>query len=98
MKSIQPVGQKILVEPINAKEEKLGNVVIAASANAEVAKGIVRGISQQFQSVYKLGDEVLFIAKAGISCIHQNKPHILLDAGSNLHSGDLLAIVTEVAE
>lgn len=97
MKKIIPVGQKILVEHINASEETLGSIVIAASTNAELAKGIVKGVSPFFKDVYKVGDTVLYIAKAGVSCISENKPHLLLDGGNgSSFQGDILAILEEV--
>jgi chaperonin GroES len=92
MSSIKPVGNKILVLPIEKKEEVIGAIIIPGTVNAQLQEGEVVAVSDQVKDLYKKGDIVLYAEKKGVAQLIKNKPHLWLDTEPNL--GEIYGIVT----
>jgi co-chaperonin GroES (HSP10) len=91
---IYPVGQKLLVEPLPAEEEKTdGGVIIAAVNNAEIGKAKILAVSPLLESVYQVGEIVLYFEKRALNVVNSNKSLQLIDGGEGLVQGDVLAIL-----
>jgi len=96
MLRIKPVGFKVLVEPIDKKEELTEKgIIIPGTANAELAYGVVIQSPDRYKDTYKPGDFILYNSKSGISIPHNNKPHLILDGATANSQGDIYAIVEE---
>jgi co-chaperonin GroES (HSP10) len=79
MSKIQPVGDKILVLPIEKKEEKMESGLIeAATANAELSRGKVVAVSDELQNIYSEGDMVLHPSRCGIGQYMNGAQHLWL--------------------
>ncbi len=98
MKTIYPVGQKVLVSPLPKREEKIGSVLISATANAELAEGLVIDAAPRYKELYQKGDMVLYVAKSGVGVIHHGKPALILDGGNDNNQGDIFSKVVEDGE
>lgn len=92
---LKPLGDRILVEPVEAKETKKGGIIIPDSAREKPTEGIVRalgtgktdekGQKQPFE--IKEGDRVLISKYGGTEVKLDDKDYKLLNAD------DILAIV-----
>lgn len=88
-----PVGNKLLVEPLPKKEEKINNIVIAESVNANLLEGKVAAVSKQIKDLYKVGDVVLYVEGKGVGQPIAGKYYVWLDADVNKE--EIYGIVTE---
>lgn len=77
---IQPVGQKILVLPLESKETKSGGgIIIPESVNtADLREAVVVEVSAELSNVYQEGDVVLYPSKAGLGQEYNGKLHLWL--------------------
>lgn len=76
--SIKPVGNKIIVFPLEKKEEKLGGIVIPGTANADLMEGEVLEVSDEISNKCKIGDVVLYPSKCGVGTVFNGKPSLWL--------------------
>jgi hypothetical protein len=84
----------LLVAPVIRQEEEV-NGVILPTVGADLSEGKVMAVSPFLDSIYSVGDTVLYYAKRGVGCLVGGKPHILLNGGNGLEQGDILAIINE---
>jgi len=92
MNKLQPLGFKIIVSPIAKEHEKTDGGVIGVENNFLTAQ--VVEFSDDFKSVYKKGDKVLYSTDAGNGTLYNGKPHLFLD-GRGAPIGDVWAKITE---
>lgn len=80
---IIPVGDKILVLPIEAKETKTsGGIVIPESVGvADLREAVVVEVSPDLAHKYTEGDHVLYPSKAGLGQEYKGKLHLWLREG-----------------
>lgn len=89
---LQPVGQKILVLPIQQKNYVTEtNIEIVEK---DLAKGEVVEVSEEYADLYKKGDIVVYSRHAGVSQQYNGKSCICLNA-KGAPEGDIWFIVTE---
>ena len=77
---IIPVGQKILVKPLEAKETKSsGGIIIPESvAVADLREAIVVEVSNELQDMYIPGQVVLYPSKSGLGQEYNGSLHLWL--------------------
>lgn len=77
---IIPVGQKVLVLPIEAKETKTsGGIVIPESVGvADLREAVVVEVSPDLAHKYTEGDHVLYPSKSGLGQEYNGKLHLWL--------------------
>lgn len=75
---IQPEGNRLIVNPMRKKEEKLKSLVIPETANAELSVGEV--IVASADTKYKPTEIVTFPAKAGLGQFINGNPCLWLSA------------------
>ena len=77
---IIPVGQKILVKPLEAKETKSsGGIIIPESvAVADLREAEVVEVSPDLAHKYSEGDHVLYPSKAGLGQEYKGSLHLWL--------------------
>jgi co-chaperonin GroES (HSP10) len=93
MTRISPLGNKVLVLPLERKEEIHNGIIHAESTYANLAHGKVVEVSPQLSHLYQVGDTVLYNSKAGIGQHYQGAFHLWL-----FHrdvDGDIWGTVTE---
>jgi co-chaperonin GroES (HSP10) len=73
---IIPEGDKIIVTPIQKKEEQVGSIIIPGTTNIDVAYGEVKAIGNEIAHKYKAGDKVIYQAKAGVGDLINGEPCI----------------------
>ena len=66
MKEIKPVGNKLLVTPIDKKEERLGELIIPGTVNADLSEGCVVAISDEISDKFAIGDIAIFPKNSGV--------------------------------
>lgn len=94
LKLIQPTGQKVIVLPLEKKEEKLDSLIIPETANSDLREGIVVEVGEAVTNQYKKGDTVLYPSGAGVGQYYKGKPHIWLDGGDDKTLSNIWGIVT----
>src|SRR5512136_835791 len=93
--NVKPLGDRVLVEPIEEKEVKKGGIIIPDSAKEKPQEGIVRAIGtgklddngKKVPFEVKVGDRVL-VSKYGGTEVRINDREYKL-----LNSDDVLAII-----
>lgn len=76
---IIPDGKKLLVLPIEAKDESVGEIVIPASvATADLSRAVVVEVGDGLAHKFKQGDIVLYASKAGQAQRYNGKWHLWL--------------------
>lgn len=80
---IQPVGTKLIVEPLPKKEEKINSIVIAENANAELREGKVIAVSKAISKLYNVGDIILYPERKGVGQPINGKFYLWLDSDIN---------------
>jgi co-chaperonin GroES (HSP10) len=89
---IIPEGRKILVLPIEAKEEQVESIVIPASvAVANLSDAEVIEVSPELEKKYKRGDIISYPSNAGLGQLYNGKWHLWLRE----ELGEIWAIVKE---
>lgn len=71
MKSIQPIGENLIIFPLSV-EETFGDSKIV-TAGKQLAYGEIQAVSEELKGVYKVGDKVIFAAGAGITQQYNKK-------------------------
>ena len=94
-KIVAPTGQKLLVLPLDKKEEKLGSLIIPETANAKLQEGIVEAVGEAVSHLYKQGDKILFTENSGVGYIYKGKAHLWLDGGDEKTQTQIWGIVTK---
>ncbi len=92
--NLQPLDDRVLVEPIE-EEEKVGSLVIPDTAKEKPMMGFVRAMGYDFdlkegkplKELLKVGDKVLFGKYAGQEIKIGGKKHLVISRS------DLLAVV-----
>jgi co-chaperonin GroES (HSP10) len=93
MNKIVPIGNKVLVLPLEKKEEIHNGIIHTAVSYADLGHGKVVEVSPQLAHLYQVGDTVLYNGKAGIGQHYKGKLHLWL-----FHrdvDGDIWGTVTE---
>lgn len=94
--NVKPLGDRVLVEPVEEKEVKKGGIIIPDTAKEKPQEGIVRALGtgrldddgKRIPFEVKVGDRVLFSKYGGTEIKIDDKEYKLLS------SDDLLAILT----
>ena len=92
---LKPLGDRVLVEPVEEKEVKKGGIIIPDSAKEKPTEGIVRALGsgktddsgKKVPFEVKVGDRVLVSKYGGTEVKLDNKEYKLLN------SDDILAII-----
>jgi chaperonin GroES len=93
--NVKPLGDRVLVEPVEEKEVKKGGIIIPDSAKEKPTEAIVRALGtgktdddgKKIPFEVKVGDRVLISKYGGTEIKIEDKEYKLLS------SDDLLAIV-----
>lgn len=73
------LGGRIIAKPIEQKEEKVGHVLIPATANADIESATVIKVDKDITAYVNVGDTVLFAKGAGQSQLINGEPHLWLN-------------------
>ncbi len=87
--NIQPLADRVLVEPAQA-EEKIGGIIIPDTAKEKPLHGkivAVGGGTKDEQMVLKAGDEVLYGKYSGTELEYEGKKYLMM------RQSDVLAII-----
>ena len=93
--NVKPLGDRVLVEPVEEKEVKKGGIIIPDSAKEKPQEGIVRALGtgktddsgKKVPFEIKVGDRVLTSKYGGTEIKIEGKEYKLLS------SDDLLAVI-----
>jgi co-chaperonin GroES (HSP10) len=97
-KIIEPMGCKVIVFPIERKEEKIDSIIIPETANADLLEGEVVEVGVGVKHLYKAGDKVLFPKGAGVGQFYKGKPHVWLDGGDDKTLSQIWGVITREKE
>ncbi len=88
--NIQPLADRVLIEPTAAEEVTLGGIIIPDSAKEKPLKGkvlAVGGGTKDEEMVLKPGDEVLYGKYAGTEIEFEGNKYLMM------RQADVLAVV-----
>lgn len=81
---VEPVGNKIIVLPLEKKEEKMDSgIIIPESANAELREAEVVAVSVEVAHLFEVGETVLYPLRKGVGQVINNKGYLWLDCDVN---------------
>lgn len=89
MEKITPVGQKLIVFPLETEEVESGGGIVIRDINLQ--RGKVMEVSEELSGVYSEGDIVIFPKNTGISCPNYKGKQCLWITNNT----DVWGIVTE---
>jgi|ADGO01.1.fsa_nt_gi Co-chaperonin GroES (HSP10) len=79
MKFPRLLGNRLLVEPISKKEEKVGSIIIPGTANANLQSGKIVAVSIELEN-FQVGETVLFPEGCGTGDMIGGKSYLWLQA------------------
>ncbi|MCG3138492.1 MAG: 10 kDa chaperonin [Phycisphaerae bacterium] len=93
---IRPLGDKVIVERLEAEEKTAGGIVLPDSAKEKPKRGMIRAVGdgklldsgKRSELQVKKGDEVIFTSYAGTEVKVEGKEYIIMD------EGDILAVLS----
>ena len=95
MKSIQPIGDNILVLPLpKENHERESGIVIVDNT---LTKGKVMEVSNEYQDVYQKGDIVIYPESAGVSQYYRSQNCLWLNP-VGFPKGHIIGIVSDENE
>lgn len=83
MELIVPVGQKLIIRPLESKEYKTEGGIFVADMNLQ--KGEVMAVSQELKDVYNEGDKVIIPLNVGISLQYKGKSCIWVNSQTEIY-------------
>jgi co-chaperonin GroES (HSP10) len=75
----KPVGNKLIVFPLDTEEQVIGGVIIPGNVNAELESGRIVARSETLKDLFNVGETVLYPSSTGTAQIIDKKPHKWLD-------------------
>ena len=87
---IRPLGDRVLVEPIEEKEQTVGGIIIPDSAKEKPLKGTVKAVGNGTKDepmVVAVGDTVLYGKYAGTEIEFEGEKYLMM------RQSDILAII-----
>lgn len=93
MQSIEPVGQKLIVELITKEAEQLDSGFFVMDLNLQ--RAIVVEVPKEYKDIYASGDTVIIPINAGISLPNYNGKNCQWVNAKGAPDGDIWGIVTE---
>lgn len=88
--NIQPLGERVLVEPAPAEEKTAGGIIIPDTAKEKPQRGTVVAVPAENKEnpiTVKVGDSVLYGKYAGTEITIKDKDYLIMN------ESDILAIV-----
>ena len=88
---IQPIDDRLLIQPVEEEEQRVGNIIIPDTAKEKprMGKVIAVGTDEDIKETFKEGDRVLFAKYAGDEIKIQGTEYLIVQRS------DVLAIVKE---
>jgi chaperonin GroES len=93
---IRPVDERVLIEPLEEEERKVGGIIIPDTAKERPQMGKVIALGddvtkkeggKKLSEVLKVGDKVLYAKYGGTEIKHDNKPYLIVSRN------DILAVL-----
>ena len=78
---IQPLADRVLIEPAAAEEKTIGGIIIPATAKEKPLQGTVVAVghgTKDEEMVLKAGDTVLYGKYAGTELEHEGKKYLIM--------------------
>lgn len=88
--NIQPLGDRVLVEPAPAEEKTTGGIIIPDTAKEKPQRGTVVAVgsgTNENPMTVKVGDVVLYGKYAGTELSYEGKDYLIM------RESDILAII-----
>ncbi len=88
---IQPIDDRLLIQPVEEEEQRVGNIIIPDTAKEKprMGKVVAVGTDEDIKEIFKEGDRVLFAKYAGDEIKIQGIEYLIVQRS------DVLAIVKE---
>jgi chaperonin GroES len=93
---IKPVDERVLIEPLEEEERKVGGIIIPDTAKERPQMGKVIALGddmtkkeggKKLSEILKVGDKVLYAKYGGTEIKHDNKPYLIVSRN------DILAVL-----
>jgi chaperonin GroES len=95
---IRPIDERVLIEPIEEEERKVGGIIIPDTAKERPQMGKVIALGddmtkkeggKKLSEILKVGDKVLYAKYGGTEIKHDNKPYLIVSRN------DILAVLKD---
>lgn len=95
---IKPVDERVLIEPLEAEEKKVGGIIIPDTAKERPQMGKVIALGddvpkknggKKLSEIVKVGDKVIYAKYGGTEIKHDDKEYLIVSRS------DILAVVTK---
>jgi len=88
---IQPIDDRLLIQPVEEEEQRVGNIIIPDTAKEKprMGKVVAVGTDEDIKEIFKEGDRILFAKYAGDEIKIQGTEYLIVQRS------DVLAIVKE---
>ena len=95
---VKPVDERVLIEPMEEQERKVGGIIIPDTAKERPQMGKVIALGDDIpkkeggkvlSEVLKVGDKVIYAKYGGTEIKHDNKEYLIVSRN------DILAVVKE---
>ena len=94
---IKPVDERVLIEPLEEEERKVGGIIIPDTAKERPQMGVVAALGdditkkdssgKKLSEILKVGDKVLYAKYGGTEIKHDNKTYLIVSRN------DILAVI-----
>lgn len=92
MVNIIPLGNQVLVKPLQRQERTTGGIIIPGVINKELEEGEVIAISSAVVHL-KVGDKILYSTRAGVPLLYEDTNYKFLCGPTEKSEGDIKAII-----
>ncbi len=88
---VQPIDDRLLIEPVEEEEQRVGSIIIPDTAKEKprMGKVIAVGTDEEMQEIFKEGDVILFAKYAGDEIKLEGKEYLIVQRS------DILALVKD---
>lgn len=90
--NILPLGNQVLVKPLQRQERTTGGIIIPGVINKELEEGEVVAIATAIINV-KPGDKILYSSRVGVPLLLGDTNYKFLNGPTEKSEGDIKAII-----
>ena len=92
MVNIFPLGNQVLIKPLQRQERTTGGIIIPGVINKELEEGEVIAIGCAVVNI-KPGDKVLYSTRVGVPLLFEDTHYKFLNGPTEKSEGDIKAII-----
>lgn len=92
MVNIKPLGNKVLIQPLQQQEKTAGGLIIPAVINKDLEEGIVISVGDSVINI-PVGSRILYSSRGGTALMYEQKNFKFLNGPTVTDPGEIIAII-----